>query len=74
MLVLLAIAVTIVMCALWCRWLFLAGERRYWGRVHNEHLRAAGGNTDAPTQTRESSEETEGSVDNDRRGLFTWNV
>lgn len=76
-----------LLCGLWFRWLYMAGERRYWGRVHNEHLRAAGsgggsGSTarqerasgSTQHQGRDSSEETDESMDNDRRGLFTWNV
>lgn len=76
---LVVLVVVLVLCGLWCRWLYQAGERRYWRRVHNEHLRAAGAGTSADTsadtsgrQERDSSEETEGSVESDRRGLFSW--
>lgn len=83
---LLVAVVVVVLCGVWFRWLYTAGERRYWGRVHNEHLRAgSGGGTTTPhhadegdscgrRQGRESSEDTDESTDNDRRGLFSWNV
>ena len=88
--ILLSVAlVVLVLCLFWCRWLFLAGETRYWRRVHNEHLQAAssgggggggggGGENDelsSPHQTaRESSEEFDEHNDSDRRELFTWDV
>lgn len=71
-LLLLAAAVS-VLCGLWCCWLYRAGERRYWRRVHNEHLRAATGNSSEQHLERDSSEETDESAD-DRKGLFSWNV
>ena len=83
---LLVIAAVSVLCGVWFRWLYTAGERRYWGRVHNEHLRAAGSGASTSSarqedigtserhQGRDSSEETDESMDNDRRGLFSWNV
>lgn len=71
------LAVLVVLaCVVWCRWLYSAGERRYWGRVQNEHLQAAGGATADTSETRrrrDSSEETEDSVDNDKKELFSWN-
>lgn len=72
----LVLVALVVVCVVWGHWLYTAGERRYWGRVHNEHLRAAAGNTNASPrhQGRESSEETDESVDSDRKGLFSWNV
>ncbi|CAI8011659.1 Trehalase [Geodia barretti] len=30
-------------CLVWCRWLYVTGRDRYWGRVRNEHLIAAQG-------------------------------
>lgn len=83
LLVLVAVA---VLCGVWFHWLYTAGERRYWGRVHNEHLRATGSGAGSSSarhdnmeisrvrQSRDSSEETDESMDNDRRGLFSWNV
>ena len=68
----------LVLCGMWGRWLYQAGERRYWRRVHNEHLRAAGVGAAADDASeeqrreRDSSEETEESVESDRRGLFSW--
>lgn len=41
-LILLGVAVTIP-CLMWCRWLYVTGRDRYWGRVRNEHLIAAQG-------------------------------
>lgn len=71
--VVLVVAVVVVMCGVWSRWLYRTGERRYWRRVHNEHLR--GGDTEASAHgQRDSSEETEESVDNDRKELFSWNL
>ena len=75
---LLALALITLLCGVWCRWLFRTGKRRYWGRVHNEHLRAAGGGGTTEEalehrQERDSSEETDESLD-DRKGLFSWNV
>lgn len=71
---LLLAAAVLVLCGVWCRWLYRSGEQRYWRRVHNEHLRAAaGGTTDTSEQrqVRDSSEETDESADNDKKGLFS---
>ena len=71
---LLVVCVVIVMCGVWARWLYTAGERRYWGRVHNEHLQATGtaSSDSIHHQTRDSSEETEDSItDSDKKGLFS---
>ena len=76
----LVLLVLLLLCGVWGRWLYVAGERRYWGRVHNEHLRAAGGGGNATSsihveehQGRDSSEETDESIDSDKKGLFSWN-
>lgn len=75
------VLVVLMLCLAWCRWLFVAGERRYWSRVQNEHLQAAGGGggegqaiSPATSRGRESSEETDEHNDSDRRELFTWDV
>lgn len=75
-LLLLMVTVIVLLCGVWCRWLYGAGERRYWGRVHNEHLRATGSATESsgPRKERDSSEETDEGVDSDKKGLFSWNV
>jgi len=79
-----AAVVILVLCLFWCRWLFVAGETRYWRRVQNEHLQAAsrgggggggsGGNEDSVRDRRDSSEEFDEHIDNDQRGLFTFDV
>ena len=79
-----AAGVVLVLCLIWCRWLFVAGETRYWSRVQNEHLQAAGqsgggGDSRSEEETtrnnrnggRESSEEIDEHDDNDRRELFS---
>lgn len=75
--VLLCLAVVLIgLCAVWCRWLYQTGERRYWGRVHNEHLVAAGsggGGTSSHQERDESSEERDEN-DSDKKGLFSWDV
>lgn len=38
--VVVAVAIPCVLC---CRWCYRSGETRYWARVRNEHLVAAGG-------------------------------
>lgn len=75
----LLLMVAVFLCAIWGRWLYTAGETRYWGRVHNEHLQAAGGDTSSSQQHqqhqgRDSSEETDENVDSDKKELFSWNL
>ena len=41
-LTLITVAISIP-CVAWCRWLYINGRDRYWGRVRNEHLIAAQG-------------------------------
>ena len=49
-LVLLVLTVSVVTpCAIWCRWLYHTGKRKYWARVHSEHLVATSGGRASPT-------------------------
>ena len=42
--VLMVVSVAVsIPCLVWCRWLYVTGRDRYWGRVRNEHLIAAQG-------------------------------
>ena len=42
--VLLVVSIAVsIPCLLWCRWLYVKGRDRYWGRVRNQHLIAAQG-------------------------------
>ena len=57
-LALVTVAVSIP-CIMWCRWLYVTGRDRYWGRVRNEHLIAAqGGISHSRTHSRAHSPTT----------------
>ena len=57
-LTLVTVAVSIP-CVVWCRWLYIRGRDRYWGRVRNEHLIAAqGGLSHARSHSRPHSPTT----------------
>jgi hypothetical protein len=40
-------------CVVWCVWCYRSGETRYWARVRNEHLVAAGGGGGSGTSGRD---------------------
>ena len=39
---LLVTMVTVILCGVWCRWIYTQGKVKYWRRVQNEHMMVAG--------------------------------
>ena len=39
---LLVTIVTVILCGVWCRWIYTQGKVKYWRRVQNEHMMVAG--------------------------------
>ena len=62
-----------VPCFIWCRWMYLTGERRYWAKVRNEHLIATSGGRSSPTVYTNRYVGTDGDFTDDQE-LFTWDA